>query len=177
MRKLNQLLNRLRTLIGYSQKQSDLELEIQHHIHHLKEDFISEGYSETEALSMAQKRFGNAENLKEKCRDNWGIQIINDFVRDLVYGLRKFRKQKMGWLLWLMLGICMGGVLLTLWLLELVFWKPLPVEDEDRIAMVWSSYKRTGDLKRGVSISHFVERKDHADSFEEVALTTGHGNI
>lgn len=171
------LSNRIKALLFHSKAEGELSEEMKFHIEMQTQKNIDSGMSKTEAFRQAKLSFGGVEQTMEECRDSWGIRMINDFVRDLIYGLRKFRKQKMGWLLWLMLGLCMGGVLLTLWLLELVFWKSLPVEDEDRIAMVWSSYKRTGDLKRGVSISHFVERRDHANSFDKVALTTGHGNI
>lgn len=173
MRKLSQLLNRLRTLIGYSQKQSDLELEIQHHIHHLKEDFISEGYSETEALSMAQKRFGNAENLKEECRDAWGVRLISDISRDVKYALRALKKDKgFSFAVILTLALALGANTTALSGLYHLLSKPLPFPEADRIVQIFNIGRNNPDGKdSGSSWKQYSDYKERKELITECVVS------
>jgi hypothetical protein len=47
--------------------------------------------SESEAQTLARRRFGPVENTKEECRDARRINLVDSLVRDLLYALRMIR--------------------------------------------------------------------------------------
>ena len=45
-----------------------------------------------EATRRARLEFGGVEQVKEECRDSWGVRFISELAQDLRYGLRQLRR-------------------------------------------------------------------------------------
>src|SRR5689334_2103714 len=82
---LNQLARRQRLY-------DDLSEEIQEHLQEKTNELIDEGMSPEEASAAAKREFGNATLIEERGRETWRWTQFEDFLTDVRYGLRAFRK-------------------------------------------------------------------------------------
>jgi predicted permease len=70
----------------------DLDDEIRDHLERRTADYIARGLSPEEARYAARREFGGIDQVKEECRDRWGVRLITELVEDLRYGLRQLRR-------------------------------------------------------------------------------------
>ena len=82
------LLRRIRMLLHRDQFDRDLDEEMRLHLDLQKQEHIVKGLSADDARTAAQRRFGNTTLLLEECRDAYGWQWLEEFVRDLRYAVR-----------------------------------------------------------------------------------------
>jgi len=79
---------RFRALFRSGEKESEMEREMRFHLEHQIEENIESGMSPDEARKEAMKGFGNAECLKEDCRDSWGVRLLSNLLRNTEKYLR-----------------------------------------------------------------------------------------
>ena len=85
---------RIRSLFKADAVEDELDAEVQFHLDMLTDEKIAEGLPPEEARRQARIDFGFPDQVKEGCRDSWGIRMFFDFLRDVRYGLRQLRKNK-----------------------------------------------------------------------------------
>jgi predicted permease len=89
---VSDLLHRVRALFRRNSMEAELEEELRAHLEHEVEKNVRAGMSRDEAERRAKLKFGGLEQVKEECRDSWGVRFITDLVQDLRYGLRQLRR-------------------------------------------------------------------------------------
>src|SRR5574340_1536601 len=82
----------LRARLHKSRAEQEMEDELRFHLEKQIEQNIARGMSPKEAHYAALRQFGNVGQIKEECRDRWGVRVINEFLQDVRYGLRQLRR-------------------------------------------------------------------------------------
>ena len=148
------LFHRLRALFRKDGLDQDLSDEMAFHLEKQIEQNIAAGMSAEEARYAALRKFGSVEQVKEDCRDAWGVRFIDTILQDLRFGLRQLRKNPAFTavaVLTLALGI--GGTVVVFSLLDAVL-RPISYPQPDRLfrvfpdAMEASSYPDFRDWQR-----------------------------
>ena len=67
----------------WNRRETELEREIAHHLHYLAAEYERQGHSREEALRLAKREFGGAEQVKEQCRDERRWAWMNGLRQDL----------------------------------------------------------------------------------------------
>src|SRR5216110_2712360 len=83
---------RLRSLFHRRQADQELDDELRDHLERKTEKYAAQGMTQEEAHRRARLDLGGIEQTKEKCRDARRVNLIQDFVQDLHFGLRILRK-------------------------------------------------------------------------------------
>src|SRR5215475_6139354 len=125
---------RVRSLFRRAQADQELDDELRDHLEQKTEGYVVQGMTQEEAHRRARLNLGGIEQTKEKCRDARRVNWIQDFVRDLRFGLRMLRKSPSFTaiaVLTLALGIGANTAIFTL--LHASLWTPLPVSDPKEI--------------------------------------------
>ena len=86
------LFQRVSGLFNKSQRDRDLEAELESHIQLHIEDNLKSGMTPEEARRQALLKLGGVESAKESVRARRGIPLIETLLQDLRYGLRMLRK-------------------------------------------------------------------------------------
>ena len=86
------LLYRLRALIRRNSMEAELDEELRAHVEQQAEKYVQAGMSPEAAARRARLEFGGIEQVKEECRDSWGVRFISELGQDLRYGLRHLRR-------------------------------------------------------------------------------------
>src|SRR5579864_8483505 len=92
MKWFRELGRRLIMLVRRRQFNRDLEEEIRLHIEMKEQEQIEEGVAPAEAHFSAQRQFGNTLLLKERSRDMWGWNSLENLIQDVRYGVRMLVK-------------------------------------------------------------------------------------
>ncbi len=132
---------RIRSLIrglgARSNVERDLDDELRFHLEARAEDLVTrQNLSWPEARRLARLEFGSIEGYKEESREARGLRLIDAFRTDLRYSVRQLRKFPVftaAAVLTLGLGIGPNATIATI--IGTVF-RPLPVPDPDRIAVL-----------------------------------------
>jgi predicted permease len=131
----------------------ELEREVAHHLHHLAAAYERQGYSRQEALRMACREFGGAEQIKERCRDERRFAWLTGFRQDIIFGLRMMRGAPAitaAAVLSLALGIGANAAIASL--MDVILWRTLPVPDAKQLRLVeWQAHGFPRELADGGS--------------------------
>src|ERR1035437_4884004 len=84
--------HRLRTQFRKRELDQELSEELAFHIEKETEENIAAGMSTEEARFAALRKFGGVEQVKEECRDAWGVRFIEALLQDMRFGLRQLRR-------------------------------------------------------------------------------------
>lgn len=159
---------------------AELEREIAHHVHHLAAEYERQGYSRQEALLMARREFGGAEQVKEQCRDEWRFAWFTGLRQDVVFGLRMMRRAPAitaAAVLSLALGI--GANVAIASLMDVILWRSLPLPEPRQLRLVhWQGHGFPRELANGASGSMYQEEGAHvADFFSYPAYQALRSNL
>jgi hypothetical protein len=89
---LGEIWRRSRTLFRGERFDRELDEEMGLHRELRERERRVEGGLRGEELHAMQRKFGNALEMRERGRDMWGVNWLEDSARDLRYGLRVLRK-------------------------------------------------------------------------------------
>jgi hypothetical protein len=92
MRWLDQIPLRLRSLLRKERVEQEMDEELHFHLECQIEENVKAGMSPEEARYAALRQFGGVEQIKEECREAWGVRFIETLLQDLRYGLRQLRR-------------------------------------------------------------------------------------
>src|SRR5215475_1375728 len=134
---INKLRLRLRAIFFKSGLERELDDEARFHLDREVEENIARGMSPEEARSAALRSFGGVERVKEECRDERGIRLLEDVWQDFRYSLRILRKSPVFCLtavLTLAVGIGANTAIFTL--LHGLFLRDLPAPRPAELARI-----------------------------------------
>ena len=144
--------------------------EMAFHLEMSIQEKIENGIEPDEARKLARKEFGSTERFKDECRDSWGTRLINDFFRDVRYGLRQITKHKTGSLVIVItLALCIGANTTAVKMVQRIVSNPYEYHEEDRIVRVGISGKDFSAVSH-LSIPSYQFLKKHNQSFENIGL-------
>src|SRR6266404_7167989 len=92
MRLLSRVRSWLSAVTRRSQMEGEMDAELRFHIEAFAEDLVRGGVPREEALRRARIEFGGVERAKEECRNSRGVNVFDNLMQDLRYGLRMLRK-------------------------------------------------------------------------------------
>ncbi|HEX5411608.1 MAG TPA: ABC transporter permease [Terriglobia bacterium] len=163
-------LNKVRTLFHRPQLEVQMDDELRFHLEKQTEQNIARGLSAHEARYAALRQFGNIGQLKEECRDTWGMRLISELVQDIGYGFRQLHRNP-GFatisILTLALGIGATTALFTV--VRSVLLTPLPYKHPGQLLRL---YERNAE---GFPYNYsaggvFAEWKKQSHGFSSMAL-------
>jgi len=138
---------RLRSLFRRTQVDRELQEELQDHLEMQIKENISRGMSLGEARYSALRAFGGVTQVEEQCRERRRVSYIDDFLRDLRYGLQQVRRSPGFSILaifCLTLGIGANAAVFS-WIEGLLL-RPFPgVAHQDRLVVVVGTSRAAGD--------------------------------
>src|SRR6267142_1474437 len=129
---------RLRSIFHNNQTELDLSEELQFHLQNQIDEYVAQGMNPKEARHAAFRSLGGIEQAKEECRDARKVNLIDDFLQDVRFGLRILRRSS-GFsilaILCLTLGIGVNAVVFS-WI-EGILFRPYPaVTHQERLVAV-----------------------------------------
>lgn len=115
----------------------ELDEELKAHLEMLIEDNVKSGMNREEARLAALREFGSVSKFKEECQDSWRVNLIENFIKDLRYGIRMLRKNP--WFTGvavLMLGLGIGANTAIFSFLDCIFLRPLSVKEPQELVIL-----------------------------------------
>ncbi|HSG46522.1 MAG TPA: ABC transporter permease [Longimicrobiales bacterium] len=147
----------------------ELDDEMAFHLEALTRDLMDRGMSPSEARREALRRFGNPEQIQERAREERGLALLDEAVRNIRFGLRGLRRDRVFssvFILTLALTIGLGA---SAWAVgDAALWRALPFAEPERLLQV-SLYNRAVGPESANSAADGVtwERiRDQGDPFE-----------
>jgi putative ABC transport system permease protein len=165
----------MRSLLHRSQADWDLQREIEIHIQQLTKEGLAAGMTEAEARAAALREFGPVEQVKEECRDTRRVSWIEDFAKDLRYGVRMLGESPAFTavaLVTLALGIGANTAIFSV--VDAVLLRALPYPDPDQLVLMFNVPYKRPDALLGISYRDFTEYRGHNQVFSEMAGNTFH---
>lgn len=164
---------RMRALLQRRQVEVDLNDELQFHFQNQVDEFVKQGLSKAEAEHQARQRFGSFDQAKEQCRDERGILLIDELLRDIRFAFRSLLKTPVFLLIaigTIALGIGVNAAMLSV--VKRVVLHPLAIPEADRVVAVTTRSERNIERSPHTSASQFLAWRDGASSFELLAAVT-----
>ena len=150
----------------------DLAAEMAGHIEETIEQLKEEGLSEEQARIQAGRRFGNVTLQKEKSREAWGWNGLEQLEQDVRFGCRVLAKTPaftLTAIAVLALGIGMNTAMFSAG--KAVLLGAVPYPEPDRLVELWQTNK-TGRFIN-VSWPDFLDWRDQNRSMERLATYDG----
>ena len=169
---LGNLLDRFRALFRRESLEAELDEELRAHLEHLVEKYIGSGLQREEAVRRARLEFGGLDQVKEECRDAWGVRFVDTLLQDIRFGLRMLAKNP-GFtaiaVLTLALGIGANTAIFSV--LNGWIFRPLPVRAPQQIMVLAFSQHERGSKFSYLDLLDFQKQ---ADTFSDLfAYVTG----
>ena len=169
MRRINELLFRLKAALTTRQMERDLDEEIQFHLDMEAEKLIERGWAEEEARRQAVRNFGALGRQKAWVRWSWGITLVQDLRADSQLALRQLRRNPgfaAAAILTLSLGIGANTAMFSI-ANQALLRRP-PVREPERLAAVYTTCRR-GFPKCSSSYPDYLDYRDRSTTFADLA--------
>jgi len=163
---------RLRSIFRGRQVERDLDEELQYHLDKKIEESLSRGLDPVEARNVALRAMDGLAQRKEECRDARRVNLIDNAIQDLRYGVRVLAKAP-GFtavaVLTLALGIGANTAIFSV--IDAVLLKPLNHPDPDRIVqlMLFSPRWAKGQNVNTASLLEFNIYRERREVFDQIA--------
>ena len=166
--------HRLRTHFRKQELDQELSEELAFHIEQETEENIAAGMSAEEARYAALRKFGGVEQVKEECRDAWGVRFIDTLIQDIRFGLRMLAKNP-GFtavaVLTLALGIGANTAIFTI--VNAVMLRNLPVKNPSQLVLFYDgvdtgTHNSNKVPDNAYSYQAWIYFRDHNESFEDL---------
>src|SRR5579859_4076739 len=141
MRRLRSTLIRLAGLFRRRQREREMAEELESHLQMHIQDNLRSGMSPAEARRQALIKLGGLEQVKEECRDTWGVRFISEVFQDIRYGLRQLcRNPGFTAVAVLTLALGIGANTAVFSLIDAILIKTLPVRKPEQLFLFrWES--------------------------------------
>lgn len=162
----------LRAFFRKEKLDADMAEEMRAHLELLAAEYQKRGLSADAAQQAAQREFGGAEQIKERCRDQRGMRWLDQLAQDFRYAARALRKApgfSMIVILTLALGIGANTSLFTV--LYALVWQPLPVKDPTTVVNIHQSFAGTSSrqARGGINRLSYPEYLNYRDRTQSLA--------
>jgi putative ABC transport system permease protein len=167
---LSDLLFRLRALFRRESTEGELDEELRTQLQHQVTKHVKSGLALEEAQRRARLEFGGLDQVKEECRDARGVSFIETTVQDVRYGLRKLARNPgftAAAVVTLALGIGANAAIFSL--ANVFLFRPLPVKDADRLAVVGVQYQADADPGQ-LSYLDYLDYRKQAEVFTDMTF-------
>jgi putative ABC transport system permease protein len=171
---LRRILVRLVSPIARRQDEARLREEIDEHLALQTGDNIKAGFSPHEARRRAILKFGAVEAVKEDCRDQRSLPLLEDLFHDTRYAVRTLRKSPSFTslaVLTLALGIGANAAIFSV--IRAVLLKPPPYADADRLVRLSETRPNTPGYSGAISAPNYLDWAQQNTVFEQMAAVTG----
>src|SRR5216684_4127289 len=129
---------RLRSIFHKNRAELDLSEELQFHLQNQIDEYVAQGMNPKEARHAALRSLGGLEQAKEECRDARKVNLIENFLQDVRFGLRMLRRSpgfSLLAILCLTLGIGANAAVFS-WI-EGILFRPYPlVAHQERLVAI-----------------------------------------
>lgn len=158
----------------WKRRESELEREVAHHLHQLAAEYERQGHSREEARRLANREFGGATQVQERCREERRWAWMTGLRQDIVFGWRMMRRNPVitaAAVISLALGIGANSAIVSL--MDLVLWRDLPLPNPKQLTLVhWKGHGFPREVADGASGSMSrVGGWDVADFFAYPSFT------
>lgn len=127
--------NRLTILFRGHRFRRDMDEEMSFHIECLIEDLMRQGMDPREARRQARIRFGSAERVQSRSREERGMAFFDETGRNLRFAFRGLaRSPLLSTTFILTLALCIGLGTAVFSVVDAVLWKPLPYPTPEKLA-------------------------------------------
>jgi len=92
MRRIDQLRARLRSLLRRNVVEHELDAELRFHLDQQIDENLAAGMDREEARYRALRTIGGIAQIQEQCRDARRLNLMESFVKDVIYAARMLRK-------------------------------------------------------------------------------------
>src|SRR5260221_12830789 len=89
---LQALPRRLMGSVRTSGFEQSMDAELRHHLDLETEALVAGGMGPEAARDAARRRFGSVAQVKDDCRDSWGMRALDMLGQDVRFALRNLRK-------------------------------------------------------------------------------------
>ena len=155
----------LRALFHKNRAEREMDDELRFHLEKQIEQNVAQGMSAEEARYAALRQFGNVGEVKEECRDSWGVRFFNELLQDLRYGLRQLRRNP-GFtivaVLTLALGIGANTAIFSV--VNAVMLRTLPVANPGQLVQIRFRSPRSSSLRMTFTNPLWEQIRDHQDA-------------
>ena len=169
---LRDLLYRGRALFQRKVVEDDLDAELQFHLDRLTEQNVRAGKAPAEARRLSRIALGGVSQVKEQCRESWGVSWIHALARDLGHALVRMRRYPRSAAMIvgsLALGIGMSVAMFSL--VDAVLLRPLPFPDQDSIYVIQKADPLAGAHVEELAYPELVDLQESIPGFDYVAAT------
>ncbi|HYY97778.1 MAG TPA: ADOP family duplicated permease, partial [Pyrinomonadaceae bacterium] len=168
----------MRLFGGRRKRDEELDEEIRSHLRMATRERVERGESPEQAEREARREFGNVALVKEVTRGMWGWPRLEEFARDVGYGLRMMRRAPaFSAVVVLTLALGIGANTAIFSVVNAVLLRPLPFKDPERVVMVWlKGAEAAGGDRVPLSMADFLDWRAQTHSFERVAFFS-HANF
>jgi predicted permease len=174
MCRLDQIPLRLRSLFRKERVEQEMDDELRFHLERQIEENLKAGLSAEEARYAALRKFGGVEQVKEECRDAWGVRLIESLLQDVRFALRMLAKNPgLTAVVVLTLGLGIGVNTAIFSFLDAILNLRFPIKDQNQIANLWASNLSIGATRNGLSIPDFLDYRQQSRVFEDLAAYSG----
>ena len=150
-------------------REQGLDDEVRFHIEQQTEKYVRAGMPPDEARRKALVRFGGVESVKEQTRDEFRPALLDDFSRDVRYGVRLLVRSKVFAIVAILtLGLGIGAATAVFSVVNGVLLRPLPYPHPDRIVRL-HQINPNGRRNNATSEPNFEDWKAGTRSFTAMA--------
>jgi putative ABC transport system permease protein len=167
------LIQRLRGMFFKERRDRDLEEELRSYLELQTEENVRRGMSPQEARLASLRQFGGVEQVKEACREQRGLPLLETTLQDIRYAARGLRKNP-GFTIVVVLTLALGiGINTAIFsVVNAVILRPLPYQEAERLVWIWGSNEQLGVRQGYLSVADIFDFQRQSSQFEDMAAWT-----
>jgi predicted permease len=166
---LSDLVFRLRSLFRRNTVEAELDDELRFHVEQQVEKCIRSGMTREEARRQARLSVGGIDQVKEECREERGVQHMENLLQDLRYGWRMLvKKPAFTIVAVLTLALGVGANTAIFSIVNAVLLRSLPYRDPDRLVRIFFNEPGVGLRDVRFSKPELDDLQTRASVFEDV---------